>query len=121
MATAMFGWLMRRWSRAPWRPLWSHRWAVDSRTSPKQRRRLAVPTSCNATTEVTLPGDVDLHARPAADFVRAAMRFPADIWIGAGEREVNAKSLLSILALGARRGTTVSLRARGEDAAVAVE
>jgi phosphocarrier protein len=41
--------------------------------------------------------------------------------VGAGEREVNAKSLLSILALGARRGTTLSLRAEGENAAAAVE
>jgi phosphotransferase system HPr (HPr) family protein len=80
-----------------------------------------VPSSSNANTAVTLPADVDLHARPAADFVRAAMRFPAEIWLGAGEREVNAKSLLSILALGARRGTTLSLRAEGEDAAAAVQ
>jgi phosphotransferase system HPr (HPr) family protein len=80
-----------------------------------------VPTSCSANIEVALPADVDLHARPAADFVRAAMRFPAEIWLRAGEREVNAKSLLSILALGARRGTTLSLRAEGEDATVAVE
>lgn len=80
-----------------------------------------MPTSCSANTEVALPADVDLHARPAADFVRAAMRFPAEIWLGAGEREVNAKSLLSILALGARRGSTLSLRAEGDEAAAAVE
>jgi phosphotransferase system HPr (HPr) family protein len=49
------------------------------------------------------------------------MRFPAEIWLGAGEREVNAKSLLSILALGARRGSTLSLRAEGDEAAAAVE
>ena len=80
-----------------------------------------MPASSSAIAEVALPADVDLHARPAADFVRAAMRFPAQIWLAAGEREVNAKSLLSILALGARRGTTLSLRAEGDDAAAAVE
>ena len=57
-----------------------------------------------AEAQVTLPADVDLHARPAADFVRTAMRFSANVWVGAGEREVDAKSLLSILALGAKRG-----------------
>ena len=31
------------------------------------------------TTDVTLPDGVDLHARPAADFVRAAMRFDAEL------------------------------------------
>lgn len=74
-----------------------------------------------AETEVTLPVDVDLHARPAANFVRAAMRFSARITVGSGDREVDAKSLLSILALGAKRGTRLRLRAEGEDAAAAVD
>jgi phosphocarrier protein HPr len=69
----------------------------------------------------TLPTDVDLHARPAADFVRAAMRFPDRVWVAVGEREVDAKSLLSILALGAKGGTELRLRAEGEQAAAAVE
>ncbi len=73
------------------------------------------------TTDVTLPDGVDLHARPAADFVRAAMRFDAELWVAAGEREVDAKSLLSILALGAKRGTTLRLRAEGQDATEAIQ
>jgi phosphotransferase system HPr (HPr) family protein len=70
---------------------------------------------------VDLPPTVDLHARPAADFVRTAMRFTADVWVGSGDREVDAKSLLSILALGAKRGTTLQLRADGVDAAAALD
>lgn len=73
-----------------------------------------------ASTEVALPGNVDLHARPAADFVRAAMPFAAKISVGVAEREVDAKSLLSILALGAKRGTNLRLRAEGEDASAAI-
>lgn len=69
---------------------------------------------------VRLPDGVDLHARPAADFVRAAMKFTADIWLAVGEREVDAKSLLSILALGAKGGTSLRLRAQGADADAAV-
>lgn len=67
-----------------------------------------------------LPVDVDLHARPAAQFVRAAMPFSARVWVAAGEREVDAKSLLSVLSLGAKGGTSLRLRAEGEDAAQAV-
>jgi phosphotransferase system HPr (HPr) family protein len=67
-----------------------------------------------------LPGDVDLHARPAANFVRTAMQFSAKVVIAAGEREADAKSLLSVLALGARRGTGIRLRAEGEDATAAI-
>jgi phosphotransferase system HPr (HPr) family protein len=70
---------------------------------------------------VTLPDDVDLHARPAANFVRTAMGFSAKIWVASDDREVDAKSLLSILALGARRGTSLQLRAQGDDAAAAVD
>ena len=73
-----------------------------------------------AAIQVKLPDNVDLHARPAANFVRSAMRFAANVSVAAGEREVDAKSLLSVLALGARRGTSLRLRAEGEDAAAAI-
>jgi phosphocarrier protein HPr len=78
-----------------------------------------VPASSEV--KVVLPEGVDLHARPAADFVRTAMRFQSRIDVGAGEREADAKSLLSVLALGARGGTPLRLRADGDDAAVALE
>jgi phosphotransferase system HPr (HPr) family protein len=78
-----------------------------------------VPSPSSETT-VVLPPDVDLHARPAAQFVRAAMGFRARIAVGADEREVDAKSLLSVLSLGARRGTVLRLRAEGDDAVIAV-
>jgi phosphotransferase system HPr (HPr) family protein len=78
-----------------------------------------VPSPSSETT-VALPADVDLHARPAAQFVRAAMAFRARIAVGADEREADAKSLLSVLSLGARRGTVLRLRAEGEDAVLAV-
>ena len=83
-----------------------------------------MPTSSDintATVRVTLPDDVDLHARPAATFVRAAMQFSAKLYVAVGDREVDAKSLLSVLSLGARRGTTMCLRASGDDAATALD
>lgn len=78
-----------------------------------------MPTSSEVA--VVLPPGVDLHARPAADFVRAAMQFDAAITVASGEREANAKSLLAVLALGAKRGTTLRLSADGDDAAAAVD
>jgi phosphotransferase system HPr (HPr) family protein len=73
-----------------------------------------VPTSSETLAE--LPATVDLHARPAADFVRAAMRFEAEVLVAANGREVDAKSLIAVLALGAKGGTTLRLRASGADA-----
>jgi phosphotransferase system HPr (HPr) family protein len=84
-----------------------------------------MPTSSEPTATaqagVALPPNVDLHARPAAAFVRAAMAFDAEIVVAAGDREANAKSLLSVLALGAKAGSPLVLRADGPDAPVAVE
>jgi phosphotransferase system HPr (HPr) family protein len=77
--------------------------------------------SASSEAEVRLPADVDLHARPAARFVRMAMGFKCSIVVGTGEREADAKSLLAVLALGARRGTSLRLAAEGGDAAAAID
>ena len=74
-----------------------------------------------ATATVTLPEGVDLHARPAADFVRAAMGFSAAIQVAVNGREADAKSLLTVLALGAKGGTELHLTAQGDDAGAALE
>jgi phosphotransferase system HPr (HPr) family protein len=70
---------------------------------------------------VDLPANVDLHARPAADFVRTAMGFESKLTVASGDREADAKSLLAILALGAKRGTTLRLTADGDDAHAALD
>jgi phosphocarrier protein HPr len=69
---------------------------------------------------VWLPADVDLHARPAARFVRTAIGFNANVQVFAADRRADAKSILAVLALGARRGTALRLNAEGPDAARAV-
>ena len=70
--------------------------------------------------EIALPGDVALHARPAASFVRAAMRFRCRIVVGVDGKTADAKSILAVLALGATGGTRLRLSADGEDAADAL-
>jgi phosphotransferase system HPr (HPr) family protein len=77
--------------------------------------------SASSETTVQLPPDVDLHARPAARFVRMAMGFKSSVTVTSGERDADAKSLLAVLALGARRGTPLTLAAEGGDAAAAVD
>jgi phosphotransferase system HPr (HPr) family protein len=72
-------------------------------------------------TIVQLPAEVDLHARPAAQLVRTAMGYAAAITVVAGERQADAKSLLSVLGLGARRGTELRLRAEGREATLALD
>ncbi|MEV5201806.1 HPr family phosphocarrier protein [Streptomyces sp. NPDC053720] len=63
-----------------------------------------------------------LHARPASLFVKAATRQPVKVTIGRdGQTSVDARSLLSVLALGAQHGDSVVLTAEGDGAEVAVE
>jgi phosphocarrier protein HPr len=68
-----------------------------------------------------LPSEVALHARPAADFVRTAMGFDSQIVVINGDREADAKSLMSVLALGAGAGSELVVRAEGNDAPGAVD
>jgi phosphotransferase system HPr (HPr) family protein len=80
-----------------------------------------VPASSEVEVVVTLPAGVDLHARPAAQFVRTAVGFSADVAVAVNGRVANAKSLLAILALGATAGTPLRLTASGEDAEGALD
>ena len=64
---------------------------------------------------------VDLHARPAGALVKAAFGFHSRIRVVFEGREADARSLISILGLGATSGKTIRLRAEGDDASGAVE
>ena len=69
-------------------------------------------------------GEHGLHARPAAAVVRAAAGLDADVRlenVTAGRGPAGARSLTALSALGALRGHTVRIRARGPDAAAALE
>ncbi|MEU1941270.1 HPr family phosphocarrier protein [Streptomyces sp. NPDC059474] len=62
-----------------------------------------------------------LHARPASLFVQAAARQPVKVTVARdGQAPVDARSLLSVLALGARHGDRVLLAAEGNGAEAAI-
>jgi phosphotransferase system HPr (HPr) family protein len=67
-------------------------------------------------TTLTVRHKVGLHARPAALFVQTAKKFNSDIRVSHDEREANAKSILTVLTLGAEQGAVITIRAEGEDA-----
>jgi len=57
-----------------------------------------------------------LHARPAAEMVKAASKFRSDITISRDDLEVNGKSIMGVMMLAAEYGSTITLRATGPDA-----
>lgn len=71
------------------------------------------------TLKITHP--VGLHARPASIFVKTAKNFSADILVSYGGREVNAKSILNILQLGAGQGAEITISAKGSDRDAALQ
>jgi phosphocarrier protein HPr len=73
------------------------------------------------TITLTINHEAGLHARPAALFVQTAGKFASDITVTHGERSGNAKSVLSVLTLGAKQGAEVTISAEGEDAQQALD
>jgi phosphocarrier protein len=70
--------------------------------------------------EVEIVNRAGMHARPAAEFVKIAGRFNADIRVEKDGLEVNGKSIMGVLMLAAERGSRLRLSAKGRDAEDAV-
>ena len=70
----------------------------------------------------TIASSVGLHARPAALFVKAATATGFPIRIGRmGEEPVDARSILGVMALGAKFGEEIQLSADGDGADAALD
>ncbi len=71
---------------------------------------------------VVVGSRVGLHARPAALFVKAAAELPVPVRIRKGDgKAVDARSILAVLALGAKGGDEVALEADGDGAEAALD
>jgi phosphocarrier protein HPr len=75
-----------------------------------------MPESCELSVTLTS----DLHARPAGSLAIAAAKFESSIELLAGGSRADAKSVLSVMGIGAMSGQQVIVRATGPDAGQAV-
>ena len=71
--------------------------------------------------EITIINELGLHARPAAEFVRAAAAFRSQIWLLKGTERFSAASILEVLTANLNRGDTATIEAEGPDAEEAVK
>ncbi|HWP38209.1 MAG TPA: HPr family phosphocarrier protein [Gemmatimonadales bacterium] len=69
---------------------------------------------------VEIVNELGLHARPAAEFVKIASRFRSNIQVARDNMTVNGKSVLGVMTLAAERGSSLVIRAEGDDADAAV-
>lgn len=74
--------------------------------------------------ELEIINKLGLHARAAAKLIGVTSRFSADITLVKDGREVDGKSIMSVMMLAASQGTTLSVKAQGSDeesAIIAIE
>lgn len=66
--------------------------------------------------EFTISNKLGIHARPAAQFVKTASQFTADIRVEKDGEEVDGKSIMGLMMLAAGHGSVLNVVAEGEDA-----
>ncbi len=71
--------------------------------------------------ELTIQNKLGIHARPAAQFVKMASRFSAEIRVEKDGEEVDGKSIMGLMMLAAGHGSVITVAAEGDDADQALE
>ena len=62
-----------------------------------------------------------LHARPAAEVVKIAAKFKSEITLARDDLEVNGKSIMGVMMLAAECGSSILIRAEGNDEQAAID
>ncbi|HEU5185679.1 MAG TPA: phosphoenolpyruvate--protein phosphotransferase [Gemmatimonadaceae bacterium] len=88
--------------------------------APATSRAVETPGETIRSAPIVVAHETGLHARPAAVVAAVARQFTSDIRLIKGDREANARSVVSIMALEVGRGETVTIAARGDDAREAI-
>ena len=69
--------------------------------------------------EAEIVNALGMHARPAAEFVKLAATFSADVQVEKEGVSVNGKSIMGVLMLAAEKGSTLLISTSGLDAPAA--
>lgn len=70
---------------------------------------------------VIIENETGIHARPATEISKIAMKYPCDVFLLVNEKKINAKSPLMIMAAGIKTKTEVEILCDGEDEDEAIE
>ena len=65
--------------------------------------------------DFTVKNKMGFHMRPAQVFVNAMAKYPCDINIKFGEKNINAKSIMMIMAACIKCGSEITVTANGEN------
>lgn len=98
--------------------------AASGSSEAARVRDASAPDGDHAEVQLWLENPHGLHARPAAEFVRIATGFDAQVRVSnltLGRGPADAASVISVLALGAEQGHRIRIEGTGPQAAEAVE
>lgn len=70
---------------------------------------------------IIIENETGLHARPATEISKIAMKYPCDIMFWVNGKKVNAKSPLMIMAAGIKSKTELEISCNGDDEEKALE
>ncbi|MBQ3104319.1 MAG: HPr family phosphocarrier protein [Lachnospiraceae bacterium] len=62
-----------------------------------------------------------LEARPVAVLVQVASQYECTVYLEAGQKRVNAKSIMGMMSLGLNEGETILVETNGSDEAAAMD
>ncbi|WP_409299787.1 HPr family phosphocarrier protein [Peribacillus sp. SCS-155] len=65
--------------------------------------------------ELAISIENGLHARPAADLVKGLKQFSSAVELYAGNKQYNAKSVLSLMSASIKQGEMVRIKTSGSD------
>ncbi len=71
--------------------------------------------------EFTIQNKLGIHARPAAQFVKTANRFQAEVYVEKDGEEVDGKSIMGLMMLAAGHGSVITVSSEGSDADAAID
>lgn len=66
-----------------------------------------------------ITNQLGIHARPAGQLVKLVEEYKCKIFIGKGDKEVDAKRIIGIMSLGVKQGDIINVTFDGEDELIA--
>lgn len=71
--------------------------------------------------KVTVINESGVHARPAGVLVKTASKFNSKVQIVFGDKTIQAKSILNVMAAGIKCGSEIEVQCDGDDEAEALK
>ena len=73
------------------------------------------------TLEYVITDELGIHARPAGMLVKEAGKFASKIMVASPTKEVDAKRIMGVMSMGAKKGDTLRFTIEGADEDAAAE